>query len=945
MWRVFQFCYQYAAVVILTVVALTVLAVWQARDVRIDVSVDTLIPKESPLREAYEESQKYFGSDTIVAVYAEDEALFTRQKLLRLESLNNRLAALDKVERIESLFTVNNIAGQDGWIDTSPLLAIIPRTAAAIHEKREQALNNPLLVRTVLSPEGDATLLTLYLDAPSITDGSFEAEVYAEIEAILADYRKDFTQLFQIGNPATQVAVSDIIISDQRILLPLSALVLVVMIGFLMRNAQGAVIPILNALISTVWTLGLMAWFGIPVNMLNYIVPALIVILGATEDVHILVEYREKRRNKTVPGMEAISGVGRTIGLTLLLTACTTILGFSATGLTDITIMQQFGITAAIGLFTRFAISLFFLPAYLRVFDSRLRPVSNEAKNNKGQMHAPVWIERLTHRMGDFIMRHLVTHPRSTIGFFILLTLPCLYFATTIRTNNDFMAFLHDDSPIVIQTEEVASHLSGPKIINVILEGETDAFKKAPRLQQVFALANWVKNQPGVDTVVSLADYLALVNREMQGGDPDQFIIPDNSPLMAQYLLFFHPAELRPYVTHDYSRTNILVRHNLNDSADINALVSEIRTMLDRGSFGYGDYTITGRSVMVAAAVDNIVRGQVLSLGTMAVLLFIIVSILFVSWKPGLLAVLSNLFPIAAIFGIMGFFNIPLNLGTCMVAAITLGIAVDDTLHLMVRYNQVLKDIKNETQAIGAALKAEILPVSITTLSLAGGFIVLGFSSFVPVVQFGLLSALVIVIALIADLILTPVLLSTTRLITLWDIIGFKLRKALMEKSQVFVGLNRWQAKKLILASDIQRFPAGTRIIQIDETGDCMYVVLEGELEVSKPVNGEKMVLTRLTTGAAIGEIALISKTKRTADVDAITDVRLLTLDWNSLEKLQRFAPYLSSRLFLNLAKILGDRLADSLGKIDTRAPFKTKAPFPTGNHGLPSTKPDGENH
>ena len=160
-----------------------------------------------------------------------------------------------------------------------------------------------------------------------------------------------------------------------------------------------------------------------------------------------------------------------------------------------------------------------------------------------------------------------------------------------------------------------------------------------------------------------------------------------------------------------------------------------------------------------------------------------------------------------------------------------------------------------------------------------------------PVMEFGLLSAFVMLLAFISDIVLTPVLLSTTRLITLWDVIGFNLRRTLLETSPIFRGMSKWQAKKLILLANLEDCEPGQRIIQEGVLGDRMYVVIDGEFEVSKQVDGEKIVLSTLALGDVVGEVALVSRVRRTADVTARTTGKLLVLDWQSLLNLQRSSP------------------------------------------------------
>jgi hypothetical protein len=191
---------------------------------------------------------------------------------------------------------------------------------------------------------------------------------------------------------------------------------------------------------------------------------------------------------------------------------------------------------------------------------------------------------------------------------------------------------------------------------------------------------------------------------------------------------------------------------------------------------------------------------------------------------------------------------------------------------------------------------------------MAGGFLALSVSSFVPMQQFGLLSALVMILACFGDLIVTAAMLGNSRIITVWGVLDIKMRRSIIKQSPIFEGFSNWQARKLIAASDIEEYPAGHRLIQDGDTGDTMYVVLEGELEVTKGT-GDRML-------------------KRTADVTATTPLKVLALNLKSLSDLQRFSPYLAAKLYLNLAKILGIRLADTLTKTQNPLPATPSSGF-----------------
>jgi len=912
MKRLIELAYERRWAVLLLAFFLTLGAVWSVRFLTIDVSSDTLTRPDSELRKTHLAVRAEFGSDLVAVIYAEDPELFTYERLARLRELDREIGRLPFVEKVDSLFTLPDIRDVGGMLETSPLLQRLPKSEVALQKKLAQGLENPLLDRNVLGDGGRATLLTVYL-APEALENRPLDEIEGDLEALLEPHREAFAELCQLGKPALQTWLLDTLSHDQRRILPAAALLLLILLTVNQRSLLAGILPIANGALATVWTLGAMSVLGLPVTLLNYIVPALVVVVGATEDMHILHEFRSHLRAGKA-GREALREAARGIGLALLLTSATTILGFAATATSALPILQTFGLSAMIGMTARFAISVLVLPATLRVLEHQL------GGRKQGALISP----RLARRISHGIVRRVVPRIVPILAVLLLVSVGAAFLSREIRLNNDLVSFIDEDSLLHARLERTAAHLAGSKILYLTLYEQPGAFRQPANLRELDAITQYLRGIQGLDTVTSFSDIIQRINEQLRGGDPADFVIPETEAAVSQMLLFARVDDFSAYVSDDFARANIVIRCHLNDSTLLNQQAEAIRQVLDSGRFGPQVYSLTGEALVVASAVDEIVTAQIFSLGGMALLLFLIVAGLFLSVRCGVLTVLANLFSILLIFGLMGLTGITLNVGTCMVAAITLGIAIDDTLHLLVRFNRELKSTKREKSAIENALCHELNPIVSTSLALAGGFLVLAFSSFGPVREFGLLSASVLLLALATDVVVTPMLFAHTRLVTLWDVVGMSLRRKLLEESPFFRGFTAWQAKRIILASQIHECPAGTRLIRMGDLENTMYVVLSGDLEASAGEGSERVVLTKIGIGDVIGEVAIVAKVRRSADVTALTDARLLSLDAASLQRLQRFSPFLASRLFLNLAGIIGERLVERVKQ--TTAPFEKKS-------------------
>ncbi|MEN8166414.1 MAG: cyclic nucleotide-binding domain-containing protein, partial [Pseudomonadota bacterium] len=247
------------------------------------------------------------------------------------------------------------------------------------------------------------------------------------------------------------------------------------------------------------------------------------------------------------------------------------------------------------------------------------------------------------------------------------------------------------------------------------------------------------------------------------------------------------------------------------------------------------------------------------SLGLMLLVIFVVISLLFLNMKAGLLAIVPNLLPVVMLFGVMGFAGIPLDSGTSMIAAIALGICVDNTMHFMVRYNRELARRKDATRAIEATMRAEAMPITTATIALSLGLGVLIFSSFTPIACFGLLSSMVILLAYYANFFVTPILLSATRLTSLWDLLSIDLRRELINNCGLFQGMQPRQVKRVILMSEVRAYQAGETVMRRGEDGKELFVLLEGsgEIRTGSPGAGSDSV-TPVRAGQVFGLAALL---------------------------------------------------------------------------------------
>jgi hypothetical protein len=369
------------------------------------------------------------------------------------------------------------------------------------------------------------------------------------------------------------------------------------------------------------------------------------------------------------------------------------------------------------------------------------------------------------------------------------------------------------------------------------------------------------------------------------------------------------PKSFQRVIDKDFSRTHILVRTTLARSSEIRALVERIGQVA-AGLFPPELHARpTGNLILMTRNASDLVTGQIASLAMATAVIFGVMALMFLSVRVGLIAMIPNFVPVIVFFGLMGITGAPLNLGTSIIASVVLGVVTDDTIHLMSRLSAEIKASADQRAAMLRTFSSVGKPALYNSALLFFGFASLATSTFVPLEQFGILSAITILVAILTEPALFPALLATTRIITLWDLLGVKLGRDPHKRIPLFADLRPSQARLVALLAGLESHPPGTTVLRQGELGDQMYVIIDGRAQVVVEAHGERRRVRDLGRGDVFGEMGLIRSNERTADVVAESALEVMTVDQRALHRVQRRYPRTAAQIFLNLAKILSDRL------------------------------------
>jgi len=887
-----------AAILALTVLALTAIVDLGSGEMRLDIdpSANRLFSANMPAKQFYDKTRQLFGSDETLIITVANDDIFSPESVDIIRRLTDRISDVDAVHHVLSLSSAVDIRSVDDGLDISPFFTDLDEGTADLDAIRQRVMGNPLYAGNLVSDGGDVTALVVYFN--DISDREYiRGGIHARISAIV-EQEQGNSEIFMTGSPYFKYAMVELLVDDLVRTPPLITIILVIVLAFSFRTLPGVIAPLLTVGIGVILTLGTIAALGYSLSMISVLVPPLLMILGFSYSVHVTSEYHQQRLKPDSKDTVILQTL-KHMTLPVILTGLTTIAGFIALMANPITAVREFGVFASIGVIYVTLLSITFTPALLMALDRKPGAWTAAGKTRYG-----IGFDHFVERIALFDLKHR----RAIFVAFGLLFLLSLVGIGNIHVSTESITNFDADSDVRKGFDVVNEKLGGANHFYIVIEGEhPDTFKDPGNLEELRNLQDWLEQQPEVGGTVSVADYLMLINQAFNDNDPAFHAIPESKRLITQLLFLSSSDELDRIVDARFKTTNIVVRSRVINSDRMSALLERIEPQLEK----LPDHltpVVTGNPVLISETLTNIIVGQARSVGLALVFVYIILAVMFMSQRIGLVALLPNIVPVAVYFGSLGFFGISLNPSTSLIAPMVLGIAIDDTIHYFSRFNREVRRHADDRKATLLAMKAVGRPVTFTSIGLCLGFLVLMSSDLRMQAHVGMMASYALAIAWLCDFLLTPALCASVRFTTLWDALTLDLGDNPQESIPLLKGLKTSQARIVALMAKVIRVPRGTRIISDGDTANEMYVVIEGKLQTSVIGDQGRIELATHERGDVVGEAGLFFET-RTADVDVEEDSRLLYLTQENLDRLSRRYPYIATRVFRNLNKILATRL------------------------------------
>jgi uncharacterized protein len=711
----------------------------------------TFFSPENPQLKAFEAIQDaYSKSDNILFIIKPtDTDIFDPKVLQAIYQLTKEAWQIPYSSRVDSITNFQHtIAINDELVVADLVADPASMTIDQVQSIRKTALNEPLLVDRLISKTGHISGVNVTVQLPD-RNLMETMEVVKKARKIASDIEAEHPQIkiYLTGVAMMSNAFVESALNDSKTLIPVMYCVVIIVAFITLRSVSAVFSVILLIVFSIASALGIFGWFGGFLTATSAVSPTIILTIAVADGIHLLATMQHNMQighEKKLAIQESL----RTNKQPILLTNLTTIIGFLTMNFSDAPPLRDLGNISAMGVVFACLLTLFFLPAIMTLLPVKIK--LKDAKKSSVMNHLALFV---------------ISHRKPLLVVNGLLAIIFISFVSKNELNDDFVKYFDETMEFRRATDFLNENMGGIDTIEFSIHAKDEGGINEPVfLQKLEQFSEWLKLQPEVKNVNSITEIFKRLNKNMHGDDSTWYKLPDQRELAAQYMLAYEMSlpyglDLNNQMNVDKSATRVIVtltKLSSNQMLDVESRLTGWlgqnmpEAKIESASTGLMFAHIGQRNT------SNMILGSSFEL---ALISFILIAA-FRSIRLSLISLIPNLVPAGIAFGIWGLINGQIGLGLSVVASITFGIVLDDTIHFISKYRRGRLELGlNSQDAVYYAFSSVGEALWMTTFILVSGFIVLSFSHFNVNSQMGLLSAITITVALYMDLFFLPPLL------------------------------------------------------------------------------------------------------------------------------------------------------------------------------------------
>lgn len=723
-----------------------------------DTRADAFLADDNSALIYREKVKSLFGlSDPLVIAVVAEGSVFTPAGLNAVYALTETVMDVENIDPdgITSLATENNIVGTEEGMEVDSFFEDELLTQREVDRVRDAIREFPLYQGSLVAQDESATLIVA-----EMLDETLAEQTYSDILIALDTVElPEGISVHVAGEGAISGYLGSYIDADAQRLNPLAALVitLIVFVAFVRFGSALSANLVIGA--SAIVTLGAMAAFGVPFYVITNALPVILIGIAVADSIHIYSEYYERRAlhpkesiaDSIVAAMDAM---WRPITLTTLTTAA----GFL--GLYFAAYMPPFkffGLFTAVGVSVAWLYSLTFLPAVMSLLKTEVHPrLARKIRSGNHDVFARtmVWLGQFTR-----------TRAKGIVTSALLAIIVGIFAASQVVVNENRIETFASSEPLYIADKQINSRFDGTNYLDIVIDTHEEEGVFDPRvLANIEALQSYAETLPGVQGSTSIVDYLKQMNRALNGGESNQYALPDDRDLIAQFFLLYsassNPDDFEEEVDYDYRLANVRVMLNTGAFIDNKYIVETLDDYL-ANSFNseLASATLSGRVNLNYHWIKDLGVSHFTGMGIALLLVWLVSSLLFRSSVAGTYALLPVATSILLVYSAMAALAIPLGIGTSMFAAVAIGLGVDFAIHTIDRLRSLYRETGDMDMTLQQFYPTTGRALFFNLLAIALGFGVLISSKVVPLNNFGTIVAMSVTTSFLVSMTLLPALI------------------------------------------------------------------------------------------------------------------------------------------------------------------------------------------
>lgn len=709
--------------------------------------------KTNPMMQTFDAFERRFGNDdALLVIVHSPSGIFDEESVALLGRLTNDLWKVPEVIRVDSLSNFQWVHADGDDIAVEDLLpGDRADDAAFVAARREVALGHEIVPDYLVSRDGKTAVLHARI-APGIDKAPNAPLIVKQAQNVLARHQQGDHRFYISGGPAVNFAFEDSSARDMATLIPIVIGLVVLLLAATLRGGKGVVLPLVVVGLSTVAAFGASGWLGLEVTVVTSVLPQVLIAVGIADSVHILASFYHRRREGMDKRQAAREALTKNFAPTLM-TSVTTAVGFFSFLTAELKPVSGLGVLAGLGTMLAWLITYLLMGPLMVLLPSRQRAQAGA--------HQPLPPSRLIRGYVNFLDR--ARWPVVMGVAAVMLTAAVLSLGN--RVNSDPYQYFSPGYPLRDASDFMREHLGYQQAFELVVEsGAEDGVKDPAFLHKVQQLKRQILEIPGMVRTISIVDILRQTNRALNGDAADAYVLPADRETVAQELFLYtmglpQGQDLNDRITVNNDAIRLSVLSGITDSETwMNAAADMVAKAKALGL----DAHVTGKGLLYQGMNRFVVESFITSLLLAVFAVGVLLAVFLRSVRLGLVAMLPNLVPLIIGGAVLRMLGHSLDLGTVLVCSVCLGIAVDDTIHIMSNFRRLTAGGAKPVEALAQVFSETGRALVVTTVVLVVGFGTLAFGTFSPNVYFGIMTAVILSSALLIDLTFLPALLLLT---------------------------------------------------------------------------------------------------------------------------------------------------------------------------------------